>query len=397
MTETPQQEHERPASTGDTDEGVRTENLRDYQQLRRSLTDRKVAGVAGGLGRHLNVDPTVLRVAFAVLTFFGGAGAVLYGVAWLLVPEDGHTDAAVTTNGGTRNTLLLVAAGVAAVLVVADSWGGLGFSWPLGVLALIAFVILMNRDKNVRSSTPPTAPESWAASTTPPTTQTTPVPPNPPNTPTAPAQPRYVPPAAKPDRGTLLFGPTLALLAVVLGSLGLYDVSGGSVVASAYAAAALAAVGVMLVLGSWVGRAGGLILLGLVATIALAVTSVVGSGFADARNRTYAPASTAVIAPHYFQPAGRLVLDLRNVSDVQKLDQRVINVRERFGEIVLLLPHGVLTHVTADVRVGDAAVNGRTVDGPVVHINRVFGTDPNAPDLHVNLDLFIGHIEVRQS
>ncbi len=54
-----------------------------------SRSDRKVAGVAGGLARHLDIDPLILRVAFVVLVFFGGAGLILYGAGWLLVPEDG--------------------------------------------------------------------------------------------------------------------------------------------------------------------------------------------------------------------------------------------------------------------------------------------------------------------
>src|SRR5687767_4543038 len=95
MTETPHQETQQNR--------VNTEHLRDYSQLRRSATDRKVAGVAGGLGRHLNVDPTILRVVFVVLCFFGGAGFVLYGAAWLFVPEDGHDHAAVSTSPSTRN------------------------------------------------------------------------------------------------------------------------------------------------------------------------------------------------------------------------------------------------------------------------------------------------------
>src|ERR671918_774010 len=60
MTQTPEQDR------------VATDHLRDYSGLRRSRTDRKIAGVAGGLGRHLNIDPTVLRVVFVVLSLFGG-------------------------------------------------------------------------------------------------------------------------------------------------------------------------------------------------------------------------------------------------------------------------------------------------------------------------------------
>ena len=58
--------------------------------LRRSVTDRKVAGVAGGLGRYFNVDPLIFRVVFVTLAIFGGSGLLLYAVGWLLVPEDGR-------------------------------------------------------------------------------------------------------------------------------------------------------------------------------------------------------------------------------------------------------------------------------------------------------------------
>ena len=59
-------------------------SIRDLGRLRRTAGDRKVAGVAGGLARHLDIDPVILRVAFVVLVFFGGAGLLLYVACWLL-------------------------------------------------------------------------------------------------------------------------------------------------------------------------------------------------------------------------------------------------------------------------------------------------------------------------
>ena len=80
---------------------------RTTARLRRSRTDRKVAGVAGGLGRHLDVDPTILRVLFVVLMFFGGAGLLLYGVLWLLVPDERTGRAAINSSDSTRNAVLI--------------------------------------------------------------------------------------------------------------------------------------------------------------------------------------------------------------------------------------------------------------------------------------------------
>ena len=53
-----------------------------------SPTARSPASPAAS-ARHLDVDPLILRVAFVVLVFFGGAGLILYGACWLLVPEEG--------------------------------------------------------------------------------------------------------------------------------------------------------------------------------------------------------------------------------------------------------------------------------------------------------------------
>ncbi|WP_434741674.1 PspC domain-containing protein [Micromonospora sp. SH-82] len=60
-----------------------------YKQLRRPTTDRMVAGVASGLGRYFAVDPTLVRVVFAVATILtGGLAALAYPVLWFLMPEE---------------------------------------------------------------------------------------------------------------------------------------------------------------------------------------------------------------------------------------------------------------------------------------------------------------------
>ncbi|MEU8374308.1 PspC domain-containing protein [Micromonospora sp. NPDC048894] len=60
-----------------------------YKQLRRPTTDRMVAGVASGLGRYFAVDPTLVRVLFAVATLVtGGLAALAYPVMWFLMPEE---------------------------------------------------------------------------------------------------------------------------------------------------------------------------------------------------------------------------------------------------------------------------------------------------------------------
>ncbi len=48
-----------------------------------------LAGVASGLARYAGIDVLIVRIAFAVLTFLGGAGIPLYLVCWLLIPAEG--------------------------------------------------------------------------------------------------------------------------------------------------------------------------------------------------------------------------------------------------------------------------------------------------------------------
>jgi phage shock protein PspC (stress-responsive transcriptional regulator) len=72
---------ERPAAEGAP---------RPARRLHLSDTDRKIAGVCGGLGEWLEVDPVLFRVAFVLLAFVGGLGVFAYIVLWLLIPR-GHS------------------------------------------------------------------------------------------------------------------------------------------------------------------------------------------------------------------------------------------------------------------------------------------------------------------
>jgi phage shock protein PspC (stress-responsive transcriptional regulator) len=59
---------------------------REGVRLRLSGTERKIAGVCGGLGEYFELDPVLFRAAFVVLAFAGGLGILLYLALWLVVP-----------------------------------------------------------------------------------------------------------------------------------------------------------------------------------------------------------------------------------------------------------------------------------------------------------------------
>jgi phage shock protein PspC (stress-responsive transcriptional regulator) len=60
------------------------------RRLVRSVSERKIAGVCGGLADYLGIDPTAVRLLWIVLTIFPGAivfGLVAYVVAWFIMPD----------------------------------------------------------------------------------------------------------------------------------------------------------------------------------------------------------------------------------------------------------------------------------------------------------------------
>jgi phage shock protein PspC (stress-responsive transcriptional regulator) len=60
--------------------------------LRRAYNWRMLAGVAAGLADYFNVDVTLIRIAFVVFTFLGGAGIPAYLACLLLIPEEGTNE-----------------------------------------------------------------------------------------------------------------------------------------------------------------------------------------------------------------------------------------------------------------------------------------------------------------
>jgi phage shock protein PspC (stress-responsive transcriptional regulator) len=116
------------------------------KRLTRSSSDRVIAGVAGGFGRYLGIDPVVIRLILIVLIFIGGAGLIVYGAAWLIVPTDDHEGSGFDASGVARRTG--IALGVLVLTLVAAFGGFWGFAAGGGtavaivVIAIAAVLIL---------------------------------------------------------------------------------------------------------------------------------------------------------------------------------------------------------------------------------------------------------------
>lgn len=71
-------------------EGLDPAPLPDRRRLTRSATDRRIAGVCGGLAEYFGVDPTPIRLLWVILSILCGAvigGVIAYLIAWLIIPR----------------------------------------------------------------------------------------------------------------------------------------------------------------------------------------------------------------------------------------------------------------------------------------------------------------------
>lgn len=375
---------------------VSREEMKDLGRLRRSVTDRRVAGVAGGIARHLDVDPIIVRVALVVASFFGGAGLVVYVGAWVLVPEEGTDDEPLGLDRRSRS-LALAGVGVLALLCAVGDWAGaFWFPWPLAILAAVLVWLVTRKDGSSRregygsghdapaGTAEPYAGETWTdtstyGSTSAPTTYAP--------GPRLPRNPRR--------RGPILFFFTVALIALAEGVLGVVDLAGAAVADSAYPALALGITALMLVLGAFWGRAGGLIALGLVAALATAATTV-GTTIGEGRH-DYAPTSAAAVDDSYEFGGGRFTLDLSGVTDVDALDGHDITIDGVGGRVEVVVPDGMDVDVLTQVVGGDVHVFDRRADGFDTTLRAFRDGGAGVPDLTITIDLVAGEVIVREA
>lgn len=386
-------EHPNPSGDQARDPGpsFHRDRLRDIDQLRLSSSDRYIAGVAGGLGRHFGIDPIVIRVVLAALCVFGGIGIMLYAVLWVFVPSDRTGRAVIDLNGPTRRTILLIFAGIATLGVVGSVVGGFNglgghFAWPLAVIvAVVAIALAYLRPSNYK--TPPSSPLSPTGpqGSTVDSPSTAPIPPMTAFTP-APPKPRRT--------GLILFWPTVAAIIAAFGILGLIAVD-NSLAPLWWPGTALAIVGLALVVGAFVGRPGGLILLGILLIPGVIATTVLGSNGWHHGNITVTPSATAGVASGYSIGTGQATLDLSQVVDPSALAGRTIRVSMTAGQIDVTLPLGVRADVNAKLDVaGDVQVVGNEQSGLAPSIHETFGSGSSAP-LHLVLDGRVGQIKVQ--
>jgi phage shock protein C len=116
--------------------------------VRRSRSEKVVAGVCGGVGRYLGVDPVLLRIAFIILALANGLGVIAYVVAWVAIPEERPGQPLAPAPEGRRETGRLVLGGSLVVLGLVLLLDRLApnldeLFWPLAVVAVGVAVMLV--------------------------------------------------------------------------------------------------------------------------------------------------------------------------------------------------------------------------------------------------------------
>ncbi len=135
------------------------------RRLYRSATDKVIGGVAGGVAEFLDLDPSIVRVVWALLAVLtGGALFLLYVVMWIVVPvspegdgaEAGSEPGAAASSGvptrrrrhqgsaapGLVFGLLLIGLGGYFLVREYVRWLDIDRLWPLGLVA-VGFVLLV--------------------------------------------------------------------------------------------------------------------------------------------------------------------------------------------------------------------------------------------------------------
>lgn len=59
----------------------------ETKRFYRSRSDRKIAGVAAGLGEYFDIDPLLMRLIFVILALAGGGGVLIYIILWIITPD----------------------------------------------------------------------------------------------------------------------------------------------------------------------------------------------------------------------------------------------------------------------------------------------------------------------
>jgi phage shock protein PspC (stress-responsive transcriptional regulator)/predicted membrane protein len=379
------------------------------QDLIRPSTGRVLAGVAAAIANRFTLPVWLVRVIFVILTVSGGVGVLLYAAGWVLIPSEGDAKAAagqfLDRIEGPRAWVGVGLMALAAI-IVADSTRLLEADlMAAGVLILIGVLLYRGdigssgsvdeRTRNEEESRTMTYVPSGGSTTDTIDLGGPALPPSPPPTPPpVPAAPLPPAPPPPPRERSILGRLTIAMGLITLGVMAFIDNLGAANVEFRhYVGAAMAVIGIGLLVGSLFGRARGLIVLGVILTPVVLFSPVTELDFGDTDVR-YEPATVADIAPFYELEFGSMVIDLSAVEfsgETVELEAEV-----NLGELIIIVPDGISVDAYGNVGVGDLKVLGSN-SGGLGDISLSRSIDGADGTLSVEARTDIGRVEITTS
>lgn len=205
-------------------------------------------------------------------------------------------------------------------------------------------------------------------------------------------------PASQPHPRSPLGQITFSLAVLAAGVLGLVDLAGAKVPASAYFGVPLAVIGLGLLVGTWYGRARWLFGIGVVLAALLTITAAAESaGPATAHNTTWKPTSIDQVDGTYAASLGNGTLDLSSVNFAGQ--DKSIDVSIGAGNLTIIVGSNVDVTAKGTVNVGNANVFGTRWSGVGQSSHTVTdnGADgAGAGRLVLNASVDVGNLEVRR-
>ncbi len=351
--------------------------------------DGILGGVANGLAVYFGMETWLIRLAFVILSFFGGLGVVLYLAGWLLIPADG-VDQSIgerwleEARAGSRLGIFLIAIALIVLLISLDI-SGTGFAWAVALLVLGVLLY--------RGETPPVPADTDQGPLDAPSLPAVSVAGGPAARTTRPPRP----PRARRVRPPSMLGRyTMAAVLIGVGILALLDNAGVLFPdARHYLALAVAIVGAGLLVGSIWGRSRLMIVAGLLLAFMMGIAAIGNAvdAFTD-EIRTFAPTTVEDISANYSMDSGTLIVDLTGV-DWQ--DQEItIDAELGAGQLEIKLPADLSAAVNARAGVGQVEVFGRSSEGLGVGRSVTVAGVEGAGDVTVTARVGAGQIIVTQ-
>jgi len=367
----------RPRATDDR--SMTTEQPTAPRVLRRRGDDRVIGGVASGIADYFNVDPLLIRIGFVGLMVFNGLGLLVYVGAWLFIPTDTDGESIVQRlvgRGGIVGVLVAAALVVVGASVLFNVVAGIeprSGAVEVAVIALIGIAIgaalLRRREPDVTAASATSEAATQAVAAPPPVVVRRPP------TPQSPLG-WYV-------LGAMLVG--IGLLALVTG------ISGTAVDPGRYFGLALAVLGVGLVVGTWIGHARLLIVLGLLLLPFAFAASLIGVPIEGGFGSHYvSPSSVEELGDSYRLTGGEIVLDLTRMEDIgEPVD---VTATVAMGQIVVLLPEDAGLELNASVGGGELRILGTEEEGTNLEERHV--VDGDGPQFVLDLEAGLGVVRV---